>query len=51
MSGGKSLSSFAYCLFHFRGRPDLRLAFDAAEKREKEESISLQKDSDKLSKI
>ena len=45
MSGSKSLTSFAYCFFHFRRPPGLRLVFDAIEKNGKFGRIQRNKES------
>ena len=35
MSGNKGIAFFAYCFFHFRRPPDVRLAFEAGERNKK----------------
>ena len=43
ISDSKSLTSFAYCFFHFSGPPGLRLAFDTAERNGKFDRTQFQR--------
>ena len=43
MNSSKSLTSFAYCFFHFRKPPGSRLAFDAVERNGRLGCIQCQK--------